>query len=78
MKYSSNENKHRRGGGLMKSKDYIKISGILLGTVALLHSIRAFAAWPVNVGPYELPIWLSVAAVIILGNLSYASMNIKK
>jgi hypothetical protein len=53
----------------MQSK-YALVSGSVFGLVALLQAIRAFNQWPVQVGPFAVPIWFSWIAFVVAGGLA--------
>ena len=56
----------------MKSKDktVYKITGLILGLVALGHLIRVVMGLSLKIGNWEAPMWLSVLAVVIAVYLS--------
>jgi len=62
----------------MNYKNYFFISGVLFGLVALLHLWRAFNSLPLVVGTWELPVWLSWVAFIIVGFLSYWGFKLSR
>jgi hypothetical protein len=48
---------------------YRLVSGIVFGAVAILQAIRLFNQWPVQIGPFAIPIWFSWLAVAGAGGL---------
>ena len=48
---------------------YTLVSGIIFGIVAVLQAVRALNHWAVQVGPIEVPLWFSWAAVVVAGGL---------
>ena len=48
---------------------YASVSAIVFGVVALIQAIRAFNEWPVQIGPYAIPVWFSWLAVLVAGAL---------
>lgn len=48
---------------------YTLVSGIIFGIVAVLQAVRALNHWAVQVGPIEVPVWFSWAAVVVAGGL---------
>ena len=51
---------------------YALVSGVIFGVVAVIQAIRAFRAfneWPVQVGPFAVPLWFSWIALIVAGSL---------
>ncbi len=53
----------------MKS-NYPLVSGAVFGLVAILQAIRAFSAWPVQIGPFSVPVLFSWVATIVAGGLA--------
>jgi hypothetical protein len=53
----------------MKS-NYALVSGVVFALVALLQAGRALAAWTVQIGPLNVPLWFSWIAAIVAGSLS--------
>ena len=43
---------------------YLLVSGIVFGVVALIQAIRIIDQWPVQIGPYAIPVWFSWVAVL--------------
>jgi hypothetical protein len=50
-------------------RGYLLISGVIFGVVALVHLQRLVAPWPVVIAGWNVPVWVSVAAVIVAGAL---------
>lgn len=44
---------------------YLLISGGIFGVVALLHLLRLIAAWPVQLGPWSVPMWVSWVGLVV-------------
>ncbi|MFZ0869377.1 MAG: hypothetical protein WAM90_01495 [Rhodanobacter sp.] len=53
---------------IMQSK-YALVSGAIFGAVAVIQAIRAFNQWPVQVGPFSVPVWFSWLALVVAGSL---------
>jgi sterol desaturase/sphingolipid hydroxylase (fatty acid hydroxylase superfamily) len=62
----------------MVGKNYIIASSVIFGIVSLLHLWRAVSNLPLNVGVWELPVWLSYLAFIFIGFLSYWGFKLGK
>lgn len=52
----------------MPSK-YAVVSGVLFGVIAVLQAVRAINHWPVLVGGFDVPVWVSWAAMVVAGSL---------
>ena len=54
----------------MKSQIYLALSASIFVAVALGHLVRLIFDWPVTIGPFEIPMWLSFFGVLAPGILS--------
>ncbi len=52
----------------MRSK-YVVVSGVLFGILAVAQAVRALNQWPVHVGGFDVPVWVSWVAVVVAGSL---------
>jgi hypothetical protein len=48
---------------------YRLVSGIVFGIVALIQLVRAFNEWPVQIGPFAVPVAFSWIAFVVAGAL---------
>jgi hypothetical protein len=48
---------------------YTLVSGVIFGIVAIVQAIRAISGWPVQVGPFDIPLAFSWIAVVVAGGL---------
>ncbi|KKS80013.1 MAG: hypothetical protein UV54_C0019G0003 [Candidatus Beckwithbacteria bacterium GW2011_GWA2_43_10] len=55
----------------MASQTYYRVTGVIFGIVALLHLLRLILGWSVNVGPYNIPMWVSYFGLVVAAYLSY-------
>ncbi len=53
----------------------LNVAGIIFLVVALAHLTRIAFGAELILGPYDIPVWLSWAGVIVAGYLSYASFH---
>lgn len=48
---------------------FVLLASIIFSLVAIAHLLRAAKGWPVRIGPYSVPLWLSwqgfVAATLL-------------
>ncbi len=56
-------------------KTFFLIVGVLLGIVAILHFLRLIFGIDINLGGWNMPIWLSWIGTIVTGYLSYISFH---
>lgn len=54
---------------------YALVSGTVFGVVAVLQAVRAFNEWPVQVGPFAVPVWFSWLAFVVAGSLCLWAFN---
>jgi hypothetical protein len=50
-------------------KRYLQISGAIFGIVALVHVLRLVFGWPAEVAGWNVPLWVSWAAIAVAGAL---------
>ena len=53
----------------MKSRTYVILSGGVFGVVAVFHLLRVVGDWPVVVGAWQVPMWVSWIGVAVPGLL---------
>jgi hypothetical protein len=51
------------------ANNYIVVSGLIFGFVAVAHVVRAFGAVPVQIGSFGVPVWASWVAAVVAGAL---------
>jgi hypothetical protein len=61
----------------MTNKTYYKLAAIIFLIVALGHLVRIINGWEAVINDVEIPMWISVAAVLIAGYLSYRGFTTK-
>jgi hypothetical protein len=49
----------------MKMKVYVAVSALIFVLVSLGHLVRLMEDWPVQVGPFSLPVWASAIALLV-------------
>lgn len=52
------------------SNNYVVVSGLVFGVIAVLQAFRALTQLPAQVGSFEVPMWASWVAVVVAGSLS--------
>jgi hypothetical protein len=50
-------------------RNYLVISAVVFGAVAFVHLLRLIFGWPAQVGELAVPLWLSVAGMLVPGGL---------
>ncbi len=51
-------------------KPFATATVIILALVAIVHVVRLLAGWSVSVNGIDVPMWVSVIAVVIAGGLA--------
>ena len=51
------------------SNNYVVVSGLVFGVIAVLQAFRALTQLPAHVGGFEVPVWASWVAVVVAGGL---------
>ena len=62
----------------MKPKTYASTAGIIFSVIALLHLARLVFGWEALIGNWSVPAWVSVAALLVAGYLSYAGLKLSR
>jgi hypothetical protein len=59
----------------MDRKTYCLVAGIILSLVALFHLLRIFEDWPIIIGDWSVPKWVSWVALIVAGALLFLGLG---
>ena len=62
----------------MDSKRFLRLAGTIFALVALAHLLRMVMGWPVMIGTWSVPIWISGIALIGAGVLSFFGLRLAK
>ena len=60
----------------MDQKRFNMVAGAIFAAVALLHALRLLMGWPVVIGGWTVPMWLSGIGLVIAGGLSYVALGL--
>ncbi len=61
----------------MNGKLFHLIAGTIFALVALLQALRLYMGWPVMIGGWSAPMWVSWIAIVVAGGLSYFALILK-
>ena len=50
-------------------RGYLYFSGLIFGAVAALHLVRVLRGWPMEIGPYDVPMEVSWVGAAVPGAL---------
>lgn len=60
----------------MDQKTFSVLTGAIFALVALLHALRIFMGWPILIGAWNAPMWLSWIGLVVAGGLSYFGLTL--
>jgi hypothetical protein len=60
----------------MKTRLYVVASALIFMLVAVGHMVRLMESWPVQVGPFSLPVWASVVAVLASAGVAVWGLSV--
>jgi hypothetical protein len=60
----------------MDQKTFSTLAGTIFALVALLHALRIYMGWPVVIGAWTAPMWLSWIGLVITAALSYFGLRL--
>ena len=50
-------------------RNYVVVSGLVFGLVAVAQALRALNHWQLQVGPVQVPVWASWIACVVAASL---------
>jgi hypothetical protein len=62
----------------MSSKKFLRLAGTIFALVALAHLLRIAMGWPVMIGTWSIPLWISWIALIGAGALSFLGLRLAR
>ena len=60
----------------MNPKTFSIAAGVIFAVVALFHLVRIYMGWPVIIGDWSVPMWLSWIGLIIAGGLAFFRLSL--
>ena len=61
---------------MMTQHAFLVTAGIVFSLVALLHALRLLKRWPVTIGGWRVPTWISWVALAGAGFLAYTAFTL--
>jgi hypothetical protein len=61
---------------LMDQKQFSIAAGVIFAVVALFHLVRIYMGWPVIIGDWSVPMWVSWIGLIIAGGLAFFGLSL--
>jgi hypothetical protein len=60
----------------MDGKTFFIVAGIIFALVALVHLARIYMDWPVVIGDWSVPIWVSWIGLVVAGGLAIFGLRL--
>ena len=60
----------------MNRKTFLVAAGVIFALVALLHLSRIYLGWPIVVGSWTVPMWVSWIGLVVAGALSFFGLRL--
>jgi uncharacterized membrane protein YbhN (UPF0104 family) len=54
------------------------VASVIFAVVALLHLLRIYMGWPIVIGSWTAPMWVSWIALVVAGGLSYFGLSLAR
>lgn len=61
----------------MNQKSFFNVTLVIFSLIALLHALRLAYSWNAVIAGWEVPMWLSGAAVILACYLAYSAFKLR-
>ena len=52
------------------------LASVIFAMVALLHLLRIYMGWPIVIGSWTAPMWVSWIGFVVAGGLSYFGLSL--
>jgi hypothetical protein len=60
----------------MDQRTFNLVTGIIFAIVVVVHLLRLYMGWPVIIGNWTAPTWLSWLGCVVGGALSYSALRL--
>jgi hypothetical protein len=60
----------------MDQKTFSMVTGAIFAIVALVHLLRILLGWPVVIGDWTVPMWVSWIGLVVAGLLGYFGLRL--
>jgi hypothetical protein len=60
----------------MDRKTFFIVAGVIFAAVALFHLMRIYMDWPVMIGGWSVPMWVSWIGLIVAGSLAFFGLRL--
>ena len=62
----------------MKQKTFVGIAGVVFSLITALHLLRLLFRWEAAIGGWDVPLWVSWAAIAVSGYLAWTAFTLRK
>ncbi len=62
----------------MDRRTFFMVAGSIFALVALAHLLRIYMGWPIVIGNWAVPMWLSWIGFIVAASLSYFGLRLAR
>jgi hypothetical protein len=66
----------RLGGSGVDQRTFNVVASVIFALVALLHLLRFYMGWPIVIGSWTAPMWVSWIGLVVGGGLSYFGLSL--
>ena len=60
----------------MDRKTFLLAAGVIFAVVALVHLLRIAMDWPIMIGSWTVPMWVSWIGLAVAGTLSFFGLRL--
>jgi hypothetical protein len=60
----------------MDQKAFSIVAGVIFAAVALFHLVRIYMGWPVTIGDWSVPMWVSGIGLVVAGGLAFLGLRL--
>ena len=60
----------------MDQKMFSVVAGVIFAGVALFHLVRIYMGWPVMIGDWSVPRWVSWIGLVVPGGLAFFGLRL--
>src|SRR6202040_1377086 len=64
------------GERAVDQKTFNVVASLIFALVALLHLLRIYMGWPIVIGSWTAPMWVSWTGLVVGGGLSYFGLSL--
>jgi hypothetical protein len=62
----------------MKTKAYLIVSTVIFSLVAVIHLMRFALGWSVQLGTWNVPLWMSLLAVLVSASVAIWGLTLAR